>query len=260
MDLVTKYSGAKKRLLILEYDGVLVPAQIQPGLTIPNREIKAVVEQLASDRRNTVLLLSGREQEHLDLHWSRRNLILAAEHGATHRNRNGSWTRFFEPANAWIDTVELFLKHLVFQFPGSFFERRRYSLAWHYGSVSDRISASDVREIVAAIRAQPSSEQFKIYQPYRGIELRSRGLAHSEFVRRWIGKQEFDYVLGIGVDESSSPVFDFSRSIIPITLTNASERSTCVLDSHSEVISLLKSLLGTKASKKLSIWPFRLPY
>ena len=169
MDLVTKYAGAKKRLLTIEYDGVLVPQQLQPGLTIPDRDIKAVIEQLAADSRNTVMLLSGRDQEHLDLHWSRRNLILVSEHGASHRNRNAGWTKFFEPANSWLDPVELSLKHFVFQYPGSFFERRRYSLSWHYGSISDRISTSEIREVIAAIRAQANSDQFKIYQPYRSV-------------------------------------------------------------------------------------------
>jgi trehalose 6-phosphate synthase/phosphatase len=257
MDLVSKYATAKKRLLTIEYDGVLVPPQLQPGLTIPDREIRAVIEQLAADSRNAVMLLSGRDQEHLDLHWSRRNLILVAEHGAIHRNRNASWSKFFEPENTWIDPVELSLKHFVFQYAGSFFERRRHSLAWNYGSLSDRISTSEIREVISAIRAQPYSDQFKIYQPYRSIELRSRGLTHPEFIRKWIGKQEFDYTLAIGADESSFPVFEFSRSIIPITLTSSKERSTQVLDSQSEVVSLLKSLLGTTAAtKKLSIWPF----
>ena len=256
MDLVTKYAHARKRLLTIEYDGVLVPPQLQPGLTIPERDIKAVIEQLAADPRNTVLILSGRDQEHMDLHWSRRNLILAAEHGAIHRNRNAEWTSFSQPGNAWIDVVELSLKHLEFQFTGSFIERRRHSLAWRYGSISDRISTSEIREVIAGIRAQPSSDQFKIYQPYRSIELRSRGLTHSNFVRAWIGKQEFDFILAIGVDESSFPVFDFSKSIIPITLTNAKGRSTHVLDSSAEVVSLLNSLSGTRATKKLSIWPF----
>jgi len=257
MDLVTKYVNARKRLLTIEYDGVLVPPQLQPGLTIPDRDIKAIVEQLAADPRNTVLIMSGRDQEHMDLHWSRRNLILAAEHGATHRNRNAGWTSLSKPANAWIDSVELSIKHLEFQFTGSFIERRRYSLAWRYGNISDRLSTSEIREVIAGIRAQPSSDQFKIYQPYRCIELRSRGLNHPDFVRTWIGMQEFDYILGIGVDESSFPIFDFPKSIIPVTLTSATERSTHILDSSAEVVSLLNSLLRTRVTKKLGIWPFR---
>jgi trehalose-phosphatase len=255
MDLVTKYASAKRRLLTIEYDGVLVPAQRQPGLTIPDRELKAVVEQLAADSRNTVLLISGRDTEHMDLHWSRRNLILVAEHGATHRYKNAGWTKFFEPVSGWIDGLEFSLKHLEFQFVGSFFERRRYSLIWNYGSIADRITTSDIRDVIAAIRAQPNSDQFRIYQPYRCVELRSRGLTHPEFIKTWIGKQEFDYTLTIGVDESSFPVFDFSRAIIPITLTTAMERSTYVLDSQPEVISLLKGLSGTRV-RKLSLWPF----
>jgi trehalose 6-phosphate synthase/phosphatase len=257
MDFPGKYARATKRLLTIEYDGVLVPAELHPGLTIPDRDTKSIIDDLAADPRNTLMVLSGRDKEHLDLHWSGRNLILAAEHGAEYKNRNDKWTTFFEPDNSWIDHMERSLTQLVFQFSGSFIERRRYSISWHYGRISDRISINELREITAGIRALPSSEYFKIYQSYQCIEMRSRGMSHQAFISTWTGQQKFDFILSIGMDESSIPVFDLSNTTIPVTLaTDSIERYTGVLDSQSDVIPTLQALRGVGQPKKISMWPF----
>jgi trehalose 6-phosphate synthase/phosphatase len=259
MNFQGKFSTATRRLLTMEYDGVLVPAQMHPGLTVPDRDTKAIIDELAADSRNTLMILSGRDKEHLDLHWSGRNLVLVAEHGAAYKNRSERWATFFEPPNGWIDEMERSLRALVFQFSGSFIERRQYSITWHYGRISDRISTSEIREVIAGIRALPTSEYFKIYQPYQSIELRSRGLSHPAFISTWVGQQKFDFILSIGVDESSFPVFDLSTASIPVKLTtDVIERFTGVLDSQTEVIPFLNALSATAQPKKIGIWPFNL--
>jgi trehalose 6-phosphate synthase/phosphatase len=257
MDFGKTYADARRRLLTLEYDGVLVPFQNQPGLTIPDRSVKDVIDHLAADARNTVMLLSGRDKEHLDLHWSRRNLVLVAEHGAAHKPPGRDWSTFFEPDNEWIDEMEASVSQLVFQFGGSFTERRRHSLTWHYGNVIDLISSSEVQRIVASIRALPKSDHFAIYQRARSIELRSRGLTHPAFVRTWIGQQKFDFVMNVGTDESAFPIFELSNTGIPVTTTTGTAYLTSeVLSTQSEVFTLLKQLAGTKIFRKMSFWPF----
>src|SRR5207244_9614761 len=57
------YARASRRLLILDYDGTLVPFAKRPQQAAPTPLVLNLLSALASDPRNCVALMSGRSAE-----------------------------------------------------------------------------------------------------------------------------------------------------------------------------------------------------
>jgi trehalose 6-phosphate synthase/phosphatase len=77
------YTRASQRLLILDYDGTLVPFAKRPQQATPPAVLLELLNTLASDPQNCVALMSGRTAENLDRWFGTvPGIWLAAEHGA----------------------------------------------------------------------------------------------------------------------------------------------------------------------------------
>lgn len=85
--LVTQYRAAKKRLFMFDYDGTLTPIVRDPAAAIPSERVIRTLKALASDRRNAVWIISGRDQEFLTQHLGHiPELGFSAEHGSFMRH------------------------------------------------------------------------------------------------------------------------------------------------------------------------------
>ena len=78
-----QYNKAKKRLFMFDYDGTLTPIVKDPAAAKPSPILLETLVKLASDDRNDVWIISGRDQEFLNetlghIH----GLGFSAEHGA----------------------------------------------------------------------------------------------------------------------------------------------------------------------------------
>lgn len=85
--LVTQYRAAKKRLFMFDYDGTLTPIVRDPAAAIPSERLIRTLKALASDSRNAVWIISGRDQEFLSQHLGHiPELGFSAEHGSFMRH------------------------------------------------------------------------------------------------------------------------------------------------------------------------------
>lgn len=92
--VVTKYAGAKRRLLMFDYDGTLTPIVKDPSAATPSESLLKSLEVLAADPRNIVYIISGRDGAFLEEHLGHiPNLGMSAEHGCFLRAPGQSkWT------------------------------------------------------------------------------------------------------------------------------------------------------------------------
>ena len=58
--------GAKKRLLLFDYDGTLTPIKKVPSAAVPPPEMLEALQILCNDPLNYVFIISGRDQACLD--------------------------------------------------------------------------------------------------------------------------------------------------------------------------------------------------
>lgn len=133
--LVRQYRRARRRLFMFDYDGTLTPIVKDPQAAIPSDRVLRTIKSLAADPRNAVWIISGRDQAFLD-EWMGHipELGLSAEHGCFIRKpRSDDWENLAEKSDmAWQkDVVEVF-QHYAERTQGSFIERKRVALTWHY--------------------------------------------------------------------------------------------------------------------------------
>jgi trehalose 6-phosphate synthase/phosphatase len=85
--LLTQYQSASKRLFMFDYDGTLTPIVNEPSAAIPSARIMKALSLLASDPKNIVWIISGRDQEFLNQHLGHiPDLGFSAEHGSFLKN------------------------------------------------------------------------------------------------------------------------------------------------------------------------------
>ncbi|MFQ5946919.1 MAG: bifunctional alpha,alpha-trehalose-phosphate synthase (UDP-forming)/trehalose-phosphatase, partial [Anaerolineae bacterium] len=75
------YQDAQRRLLLLDYDGTLVPFAPRPEDASPDPVLLKDLHALASDGKNTVVIVSGRDQATLESWVGSVGAALVAEHG-----------------------------------------------------------------------------------------------------------------------------------------------------------------------------------
>jgi trehalose 6-phosphate synthase/phosphatase len=77
-----KFTSARKRLLMFDYDGTLTPIVKEPSAAVPTEKLLRTLRALAADKNNAVWIISGRDQEFLEQHLGDiPGLGLSAEHG-----------------------------------------------------------------------------------------------------------------------------------------------------------------------------------
>lgn len=96
--MLRKYRAAKKRLFMFDYDGTLTPIVREPSAAIPSERVINTLKVLASDHRNAVWIISGRDQEFLTQHLGHiSELGFSAEHGSFMKNPgDATWENLAE--------------------------------------------------------------------------------------------------------------------------------------------------------------------
>jgi trehalose 6-phosphate synthase/phosphatase len=242
-DIPDQYRATRKRLVILDYDGVLVPRR-QAGIVVPPREAKAVVQLLSGDRQNTVMLLTGSDKSDLEVHWAPFHSVLVSEHGASYREPEGEWRSVFDIDSTWVDGVASSIEPLTLQYSGSMIERRTHSLLWDYSGSRPALGEDDLTQIIGAIRALPQHGKFDIYQHQAGLELGPPGVDPGSFFARWIGGKKFDFVIAVGAGRTEKSLFRIlTNEAVTVSVSPAmTSASRYWLRSQTEVAAFLTSL------------------
>ena len=147
--LLKQYRRARKRVFMFDYDGTLTPIVKDPQAAIPSDRVLRNLKTLAADPRNAVWIISGRDQAFLD-EWMGHipELGLSAEHGCFIRKpRSDDWENLAERTDmGWQKEVMDVFQHYTERTQGSFIERKRVALTWHYRRADPEYGAFQAKE------------------------------------------------------------------------------------------------------------------
>jgi trehalose 6-phosphate synthase/phosphatase len=204
---VARWRGAGKRLLLLDYDGTLVPFTRDPGTAVPDARVRTTLARLAADPANTVVVVSGRDAQTLDAWLGDVGVGLVAEHGASLRDRDGPWSEAWTGSTVWkpdiVETMQVFADRL----PGSIVEEKDVSVAWHYRGADEELGPARARELVDALRELKSSAAIQVLLGNRVVEVRPRDATKGHAAARWIARAGADFVLAAGDDATDEDLF-----------------------------------------------------
>ncbi|KAI9234707.1 MAG: glycosyltransferase family 20-domain-containing protein [Podila humilis] len=138
--VLPQYQAAKRRLLLLDYDGTLLPYDRHSSLRSKGKtskeEMIRVVRQLAQDPKNTVYIMSGRTKESLtNTFGSIEGIGLCAEGGCFLKPAGKSAWESQIPEGSdmqWRKKVMEMFEYYRERTPGSEIEEKSVPLVWHY--------------------------------------------------------------------------------------------------------------------------------
>jgi trehalose 6-phosphate synthase/phosphatase len=169
------YVRSNHRLLILDYDGTLVPFARWPQQAVPPPAVIDLLNALAAEPKNLVALVSGRSAENLDGWFGKvPGLWLVAEHGAELKPPSTpAWESLRPQAPTdWKSTVMPILEHFVDRTPGSFVEEKKYALVWHYRMAEPEFGEWLANELVSMLEAMLAETELRAFRGHKIVEVR----------------------------------------------------------------------------------------
>jgi trehalose 6-phosphate synthase/phosphatase len=206
------YAHASRRLLILDYDGTLVPHTTFPQQAVPPPALIGLLKTLASEPENIVVLTSGRQAKDLD-RWfgSVEGMWLVAEHGAELKpSRAPSWQLLrYEVSTNWKATVMPILEHFVDRTPGSFVEEKKYAVAWHYRMADPEFGEWLANELVSMLEAMLAETELRAIRGEKVVEIKPVWANKGEILESLLTAQpDPDFLFAAGNDRTDEDLFE----------------------------------------------------
>ncbi len=205
--LVDAYRQAAQRLILLDYDGTLMPFAPNPEDVTPAPAVRALVSALAADERNEVVIISGRDRETLESWLGDLGVDIVAEHGVWLRGHSGEWRTIGPMSESWKPRVASLLQMYVDRTPGSFIEEKDFSLAWHHRRVTRELAEARVLELKDALASVVNDWGLAVMDGNKVLEIKAANVDKGRAAHRWMCREDLDFILAIGDDRTDEDVF-----------------------------------------------------
>ncbi len=205
--LLGKYAIAKKRLLLLDYDGTLIPFSPMPGMAVPDQRLLDLLNALSKNKDNTVYLISGRDSSTLDGWFGDIPVNIVAEHGAKFKVDGGKWRSEIDSPAKWKKRVESIMEIYVKRCSGSFIEKKDYSIAWHYRNANAEQGKLRASELYLQLEGYINNLGLQVILGNKVIEVRSSGISKGYATQKILKDQDYDFILSCGDDTTDEDMF-----------------------------------------------------
>jgi len=237
------YKKATKRLIILDYDGTLVPIVKNPKLAIPDKLLIETLKLLATDKRNNLVISSGRDTEFLDKWFDGLDLNLAAEHGAFFKE-HGKWqenvSTKFPDAEEIVDIIQ----KTTDKTPGSGIEMKKTSIVWHYRNCDKWLAELRQQQLVNALMTPCTRLNLQIMRGNKVIEVKTVGVDKGIEATRLMSADNYDFIMAMGDDITDEDMFHaMPEDAITIKVGSISDRARFSLP-QSDTVKFLNSLVS----------------
>lgn len=202
------FDRAKKRILLLDYDGTLVSIAGTPAQARPDDDLLTLLTKLTGDSRNTVVIISGRDKKTLEQWIPVKGIHLIAEHGAWIREGGNSWEPLELISTPWKEEVRPILEMYVDRTPGSFIEEKDFSLVWHYRKVDSEFSAVRVREVQETLVQLSANLDLSVMRGKKVLEIKPVGINKGIAAHRWLEHNHWEFILAAGDDVTDEDLFE----------------------------------------------------
>jgi trehalose 6-phosphate synthase/phosphatase len=243
--LLARYQKAHRRLLLLDYDGTMVPFADRPEYAQPDSELLDILRRLVGKLGNEVVVISGRDREVLNSWLGDLDINLIAEHGAWIKQRGGDWNASVLQAEDWKRDMMPVLERYVDRTPGSFVEEKDYSLVMHFRKVDPELAAIRMGEIKGDLHYLTANLNLDILEGNMVIEVHDATINKGSAAMQFVNQINPDFLLALGDDQTDEDVFkilDGSAYTIKVGISPSQAKYN--LPSVGAVRSLLKKLAG----------------
>ncbi len=245
--LAKDFKKAKKKLLLLDYDGTLVPFTEYPSQAQPEREVSDILKKLAKDKKTKVVIISGRDKSTLDKWFKGLFVALVAEHGVWLKDIGGEWRMIKPLKDEWKETVIPIVKTYVDRVPGSFLEEKEFVLVWHYRMANPWLARMRAKELTGNLLNLAANMDIQVMQGNKIIEVRNSGANKGDAAMAFLQGQTYDFILAVGDDTTDEDLFKaMPKDTHTVKVGVGQSSAKYILDSHKEVLAFLRQLATGK--------------
>jgi trehalose 6-phosphate synthase/phosphatase len=207
-EMLEAFKRARKRLLLLDYDGVLVPYKNNPYRSAPSKHLVDILKKLAAIPHTEVVVVSGRGKHDLSEWLGDLPITLAAEHGAfVKKAEHRRWQNVLDFDNSWRDSVLPILQIYTEKTPGAAIETKEASLVWHYRQASPYYAQKHLVILKRLLARYAKRYGLIMHQGNMILELRARGVSKSSVAATYM-QDNPDFVLAFGDDYTDEDTFE----------------------------------------------------
>ncbi|MGN6567666.1 MAG: bifunctional alpha,alpha-trehalose-phosphate synthase (UDP-forming)/trehalose-phosphatase [Flavipsychrobacter sp.] len=252
-ELLDSYASADKRLLLLDYDGTLVPFSKFPHEAVPNAQLMEILGQLCDNPQNDVYIVSGRDSATLEQWMGMLPIGLIAEHGAKIRHKDAEWvTEGNKDMTNWMPKVEKIMDGYVAKCPHTFIEKKEFSLAWHYRNADLAQGAIWAKDLLSDLEDKTEQLPLNVLNGNKVIEVRPKGVNKGTAISKVLEGQQYDFILCLGDDKTDEDMFKkLARLPYAYTIKIGNEASFAKYNLHTPYVvhSLLEALEHYKQTR-----------
>jgi len=210
-----KLGSARRRALLLDYDGTLAPFTVARDEAVPYAGIRPRLEAIIEAGQTRVVIISGRAADEVRALLALRvGVEVWGSHGWERRLSNGE-DRSGEPPRAQRDAIAQALG-LARHVPPAQLERKPFSLALHWRGMDDTARTALAEPIRQAWQALAHAAELELHAFDGGMELRIPGRDKGTAVRTLAEELGPDTAMAyLGDDRTDEDAF---RAIAPLGL------------------------------------------
>ncbi len=247
--LAARVRAAPARLLLLDYDGTLVPFVDDPALARPDDELLALLHTLAGSHSTEVHVVSGRTRGTLEGWLGALPIGLHAEHGLASRAPGAAvWITRALPSQEWRPTVLDCMRRFAARTPGAFVEEKDAGVAWHYRAAEAALGEARARALALELTALLARVPASILQGAKVIEVLPRGVHKGRLAPLLLARAPEALVVAIGDDRTDEDLFAaLPADALALHVGPGPTRAPIRLDGVADVRALLRGIADTPA-------------
>jgi len=203
--LIDDYVKSVARLILLDYDGTLVPFQEKPEKALPDTKLLDLLQALTQQPYNKVVIISGRDRDTLDGWFHHLQVDLVAEHGAWLKEKTWKTIEFLK--KDWKEQIRPTLELYVDRTPGSFIEEKEFSLIWHYRKVDPELASLRTKELENILLYVTTNLHLEITKGNKVLEVKNAGIEKGRAALHWVSETKWDFIIAIGDDLTDEDMF-----------------------------------------------------
>jgi len=243
------FRASRSRLVLLDYDGTLVPFAPRPRDAVPTPRVVDLVARLSGAAGVTAAIVSGRSRADLESFFGHvPDLWLIAEHGGLVRSpRTREWEMARpRPDNEWKARVLPVLDHYIDRTPGSFLEEKELALVWHHRLADPEFGEWLANELVATLDEMLADTELQAIRGNKTVEVRFAWANKGAVVDRLQSlRPDADFRLAIGDDRTDEDLFQRLRGEAwTVRVGEGTSSARYSVDSPAEVIAFLETLVS----------------
>jgi trehalose 6-phosphate synthase/phosphatase len=247
--IVHHYQNAENRLIIVNYDGTLVPYQKFSASAKPDQALLKILKNLNVIDHADVVIISSRGKDDLDAWLGEIPVNLSAENGTWLREAGVKKWNLFKPLSLeWKEEILPILEMYTDRLPGASIEERDYSISWLYHKADVEQAGFLSNEVIDHLLSITTNIGVQVLHGHKVIEVSNSGINKGELGMHWLSKKDYDFVLALGAGWADELLFQsLPKHAWTVKVGMIQTDARYVINEQADVIAFLKKLRSRKS-------------